>query len=105
MDIHQNARLTLRSREALVEIVRGGLGLSRAAASFHVTPKTSIRRFPDIRTRGNPLLPTVIITLHTRVHLRSGRLRPLSTQAPGYMRSGAPCAPTDLCVTRNGTLR
>ena len=48
MDIHQNARLTLRSREALVEIVRGGLGLSRTAASFHVTPKTAakwVRRY------------------------------------------------------------
>ena len=48
MDIHQNARLTLRSREALVEIVRGGLGLSRAAASFHVTAKTAakwVRRY------------------------------------------------------------
>ena len=48
MDIHQNARLTLRSREALVEIVRRGLGLSRAAASFHVTPKTAakwVRRY------------------------------------------------------------
>jgi len=48
MDIHQNARLTLRSREALVEIVRGGVGLSRAAAGFHVTPKTAakwVRRY------------------------------------------------------------
>jgi len=48
MDIHQNARLTLRSREALVETVVGGLGFSRAAASFHVTPKTAakwVRRF------------------------------------------------------------
>ena len=47
MDIHQNARLTLRSREALVEIVRGGVGL-RAAASFHVTSKTAakwVRRY------------------------------------------------------------
>src|SRR5205807_6586545 len=48
MDIHQNARLTLRSREALVEIVNGGLGYSRAAASFRVTPKTAakwVRRY------------------------------------------------------------
>ena len=43
MDIHQNARLTLRSREALVEIVNRGLGFSRAAASFHVTPKTAAK--------------------------------------------------------------
>jgi transposase len=48
MDIHQNARLTLRSREALVEIVNHGLGFSRAAVSFHVTPKTAakwVRRY------------------------------------------------------------
>jgi hypothetical protein len=32
MDIHKNARLTLRSREALVETVIGGLAFSRAAA-------------------------------------------------------------------------
>jgi len=48
MDIHKNARLTLRSRELLVEIVKGGLGFSRSAASFHVTPKTAakwVRRY------------------------------------------------------------
>jgi transposase InsO family protein len=48
MDIHKNARLTLRSREALVETVKRGLGFSRAAASFRVTPKTAakwVRRF------------------------------------------------------------
>jgi transposase InsO family protein len=48
MDIHKNARLTLRSREALVETVHRGLGFSRAAASFHVTPKTAakwVRRY------------------------------------------------------------
>jgi transposase len=43
MDIHKNARLTLRSREALVEIVERGLGCSRAAASFRVTPKTAAK--------------------------------------------------------------
>jgi transposase len=48
MDIHKNARLTLRSREALVENVNRGLGFSRGAASFHVTPKTAakwVRRY------------------------------------------------------------
>jgi hypothetical protein len=48
MDIHKNARLTLRSREALVESVNRGLCFSRAAASFRVTPKTAakwVRRF------------------------------------------------------------
>jgi transposase InsO family protein len=55
MDIHQNARLTLRSREALVETVNGGLGFSRAAASFHVTPKTAakwVRRYQQEGTAG-----------------------------------------------------
>jgi transposase InsO family protein len=55
MDIHQNARLTLRSREALVEIVGGGLGLSRAAAHFHVTPKTAakwVRRYQQEGAAG-----------------------------------------------------
>ena len=48
MDIHQNARLTLRSREALVEIVQRGLNFRRAAQSFHITPKTAakwVRRY------------------------------------------------------------
>lgn len=48
MDIHKNARLTLRSREALVEVVKGGVGFSPAAASFRVTPKTAakwVRRY------------------------------------------------------------
>ena len=55
MDIHQNARLTLRSREALVECVTRGLGFSRAAANFQVTPKTVakwVRRFQQEGTAG-----------------------------------------------------
>jgi transposase len=56
MDIHKNARLTLRSREALVEIVgRGGVGFSRAAASFRVTPKTAakwVRRYQSEGAAG-----------------------------------------------------
>ena len=48
MDIHKNARLTLRGREALVQLVTGGVGCSVAARIFHVTPKTAakwVRRF------------------------------------------------------------
>lgn len=48
MDIHQNARLTLRRREDLVEAVKGGMRFSHAARSFHVTPKTAakwVRRY------------------------------------------------------------
>ena len=55
MDIHKNARLTLRSREALVETVNRGLGFSRAAASFHVTPKTAakwVRRYQSEGVAG-----------------------------------------------------
>jgi transposase InsO family protein len=40
MDIHKNARLTLRSREALVQQVASGMPLKVAAESFQVTPKT-----------------------------------------------------------------
>jgi transposase InsO family protein len=54
MDIHQNARLTPRSREALVEIVNHGLGFSRAAASFHVTPKTAAKWVRRYRQEGTP---------------------------------------------------
>lgn len=43
MDIHKNARLTLRSREALVESVCGGMRCHRAAAIFRVTPKTAAK--------------------------------------------------------------
>src|ERR1019366_8148945 len=55
MDIHKNARLTLRSREALVETVIGGLAFRRAAASFRVTPKTVakwVRRYQSEGAAG-----------------------------------------------------
>ena len=55
MDIHKNARLTLRSREALVETVIRGLGFSPAAASFRVTPKTAakwVRRYQSEGVAG-----------------------------------------------------
>ena len=55
MDIHQNARLTLRSREDLVESVKGGMRCSHAAHSFHVTPKTAakwVRRYQSEGTAG-----------------------------------------------------
>jgi transposase len=40
MDIHKNARLTLRSREALVETIGTGMCCQQAAVIFRVTPKT-----------------------------------------------------------------
>ncbi len=55
MDIHKNARLTLRSREALVEFVLSGMRLTSAARRFLVTPKTAakwVRRFRAEGTAG-----------------------------------------------------
>src|SRR5215831_15140829 len=49
MDLHQNARLTLWSREALVrKVLMEKLGLNAAAAAFNVSTKTAakwVRRF------------------------------------------------------------
>ena len=53
MDIHKNARLTLRSREALVQYAAGGLRLKVVAASFHVTPKTATKWIHRYRVEGN----------------------------------------------------
>ena len=52
MDIHKNARLTLRSREALVQHVASGMGLRAAASSFHVTPKTAAKWVRRYRHEG-----------------------------------------------------
>jgi transposase InsO family protein len=55
MDIHQNARLTLRSREDLVQRVSHGVTLKLAAASFNVTPKTVakwVRRYRGFGLAG-----------------------------------------------------
>ena len=55
MDIHKNARLTLRSREALVAAVAHGFGLQRAAARFLVTHKTAakwVRRYQSEGSAG-----------------------------------------------------
>jgi len=40
MDIHKNARLSLRGREELVRLVLSGLTRKAAAAAFRVSPKT-----------------------------------------------------------------
>jgi hypothetical protein len=62
MDIHKNARLTLRSREALVETVIGGLGFSRAAPAFASLPKpqpsgfaaiSTLKELPGLRDRSS----------------------------------------------------
>ena len=44
MDYHQDARLTIHSREQLaVSVVEQGLTLKQAAASFHVSAKTAAK--------------------------------------------------------------
>jgi len=52
MDIHKNARLTLRSREDLVQRVASGMSLKVAADSFQVTPKTAAKWVRRFRSEG-----------------------------------------------------
>src|SRR6266566_7734130 len=52
MDIHQNARLTLHSREDLVQRVSRGMTLKRAAARFNVTAKTAAKWVRRYRSCG-----------------------------------------------------
>jgi transposase InsO family protein len=54
MDIHKNARLTLRRREDLVEYVSRGVTLKLAAANFSVTPKTAAKWVHRFRREGPP---------------------------------------------------
>jgi transposase InsO family protein len=52
MDIHKNARLTLRSREALVQFVGSGMSIAHAALRFQVTPKTAAKWVRRFRSEG-----------------------------------------------------
>jgi transposase InsO family protein len=52
MDIHKNARLTLLSREDLVQCVASGMCLKLAANSFRVTPKTAAKWVRRYRAEG-----------------------------------------------------
>src|ERR1700675_3540750 len=54
MDIHKNARLSLRRREDLVEYVARGVTLKLAAANFSVTPKTAAKWVHRFRREGPP---------------------------------------------------
>src|ERR1700693_591301 len=54
MDIHKNARLTLRRREDLVEHVARGVTLKLAAANFNVTAKTVAKWVHRFRGPGAP---------------------------------------------------
>ncbi len=53
MDIHKNARLTLRSRESVVQQVAWGMTLKGAAATFNVTPKTVAKWVRRYRAFGH----------------------------------------------------
>ena len=53
MDIHKNARLTLRSREQLALFVVSGQTLSAAARRFLVTPKTAAKWVGRFRMLGS----------------------------------------------------
>jgi transposase InsO family protein len=54
MDIHKNARLTLRRREELVQQVNAQETLKRAAARFNVTAKTAAKWVHRHRALGAP---------------------------------------------------
>jgi transposase InsO family protein len=55
MDLHQNARLTFRSREALAKkIMIDRLTLNAAAAAFNVSRKTAAKWWARYRTLGLP---------------------------------------------------
>ena len=56
MDYHQNARLTVHSREQLARrVLQQGLTLKQAAACFHVSAKTAakwVRRYREFGSAG-----------------------------------------------------
>jgi len=55
MDLHQNARLTFRSREALAKkVMIDRLTLNAAAAAFNVSRKTAAKWWARYRTLGLP---------------------------------------------------
>ena len=53
MDVHNNARLTPKGREAMVRaVVEGGLSKAEAARRFHTTPKTVSKWVARFRSEG-----------------------------------------------------
>ena len=54
MDIHKNARLTPRGREALVQNLLGGATLNAAAAAFSVSARTAAKWLRRFRQEGRP---------------------------------------------------
>lgn len=96
MDYHQNARLTIHSRELLARrVVDHGLTLKLAAASFNVSAKTAakwVRRFREAGARWferSIFAPTPISAHHLVSSHRKG-----SCPAPAALQRLAhrPCA-------------
>ena len=53
MNIHQNAPMTLKGREAMVRsVVEGGLSKADAAYQFNTTPKTVAKWVKQFRAEG-----------------------------------------------------
>lgn len=75
MDLHQNARLTPWSREALAKkVLFQGLALNAAAAAFNVSPKTAAKWVRRYRSEGPAGLRD-----------RSSRPRRLRQSTPTYL--------------------
>lgn len=52
MNIHKNARLTLRGREDLVALIAGGASFAGAARAFHCSPKTAAKWWRRVSAEG-----------------------------------------------------
>ena len=53
MNVHKNARLTPKGREAMVrDVVHGGLTNAQAARRYHTTPKTVAKWVGRFRIHG-----------------------------------------------------
>ena len=70
MDIHKNARLTLRSRERLVQqVIVQARTLKATAAAFQVTAKTAAKW---VRAIGCRAARVSMIVLRDRIAVRAG---------------------------------
>ena len=80
MDYHQNARLTVHSRERLARlVVEQGYTLKAAARAFHVSEKTAAKWVRRYRQSG----PAGLADLSSRPH-RSPRQTPSTFIGKGF---------------------
>jgi len=87
MDLHQNARLTFRSRETLAnQIMIEKVTLKAAAAAFNVSRKTAAKWVHRYRTLGLP-------GLRDRSSRPSHSPRRTSSELIAHRSSVASCAP------------